>query len=49
MTVVWSLMNPISKSSEAYWFRWRGVSCGSARKTGPTSKTRSNTPTIICL
>jgi site-specific DNA recombinase len=28
---------------------WRVVSCGSARKTGPTSKTRSNTPTIICL
>src|SRR2546421_4042728 len=28
---------------------WRVVSWGSARKTGPTSKTRSKTPTMICL
>ena len=30
-------MNPSSASSETYSARWRTVSCGSARNTGPTS------------
>ena len=35
ITSVWSSMKPNSASSETYSLRWRGVSCGSARKTGP--------------
>ncbi len=49
MTSRWSAMNPISASHETYSFKCRGVSCGSARNTGPTSKTRSNAPTSIRL
>ena len=49
MTVKWSSMKPSSTSSDTYSARWRTVSCGSARNTGPISYTRSNTPTIICL
>jgi hypothetical protein len=37
MTSWWSSMNPSSTSSDTYSARWRTVSCGSARKTGPTS------------
>ena len=37
ITSRWSLMKPNSTSSDVYWARWRTVSCGSARKTGPTS------------
>ena len=49
MTSRSSSMKPISASSETYSLRWRGVSCGSARKTGPVSNTRSKTPTMTCL
>ena len=45
----WSSMKPSSTSSERYSARWRTVSCGSARNTGPTSYTRSKTPTSCCL
>ena len=34
---------------EVYSLRCRGVACFSARKTGAVSKTRSYTPTMVCL
>ena len=37
ITSRWSAMKPSSTSSEVYSARWRTVSCGSARNTGPTS------------
>ena len=37
MTVKWSSMKPSSTSSDTYSARWRTVSCGSARNTGPIS------------